>query len=284
MIKTPLRYPGGKSRAIDNISLLVPDFKEYREPFIGGASVYFHIRQRYPDREYWINDLLFELYNFWATCRDDSNSIINNTLKWMEKFPNGKELFKYLKLNMCYFNKKEKASAYFVLNRIAFSGCTLVGGFSEHSYETGLTEENVNQLKEVEDILKGTKITNFDYQKVVEAKTGRKDEDVFVFMDPPYYSATESGLYGKSDKWRNLHKSFDHLRYAEIMKKCKYKWLITYDDSKYIRKLFNWATIIPWNLTYGMRKYDSVGKEIFISNYLDSIIETKQKNICDAWG
>ncbi|GHT20564.1 hypothetical protein AGMMS4957_07860 [Bacteroidia bacterium] len=49
-------------------------------------------------------------------------------------------------------------------------------------------------------------------------------------------------------------------------------WLITYDDSKYIRDLFSFATIIPWNLTYGMRNItensDQTGKELFISNYL----------------
>lgn len=280
IVKTPLRYPGGKSRAIDSIAPLVPDFKEYREPFIGGGSVYFYIRQRYPDRSYWINDLLFELYNFWIICRDDPDSIVDNALEWTKKFSNGKELFKYLKTNMCYFGEKEKASIYFILNRIAFSGCTLVGGFSEHSYETGLTKENIIELKDVGNILKGTKITNYDYQKVVDVG----GEDVFIFLDPPYYSATESGLYGKTDKWRNLHKSFDHLRFAEVMKKCKHKFLITYDDSEFIRKLFSWATIIPWNLTYGMRQYDSVGKELFISNYLDKVTETKQKNIDDAWG
>ena len=35
MIKSPLRYPGGKSRAIVQISDLVPEFKEFREPFVG---------------------------------------------------------------------------------------------------------------------------------------------------------------------------------------------------------------------------------------------------------
>ena len=55
------------------------------------------------------------------------------------------------------------------------------------------------------------------------------------------------------------------------MKQTKHKWLITYDDSDYIRDLFSFAKIKTWDLTYGMRnvnkKSDQVGKELFISNY-----------------
>lgn len=32
MIKSPLRYPGGKSRAVKIISPIIPEFKEFREP------------------------------------------------------------------------------------------------------------------------------------------------------------------------------------------------------------------------------------------------------------
>ncbi|MEZ7867101.1 MAG: DNA adenine methylase [Paludibacteraceae bacterium] len=90
-----------------------------------------------------------------------------------------------------------------------------------------------------------------------------------MFFDPPYYSATKSALYGKNG---DMHKSFDHERFAENMRNCKHNWLITYDDSTFIRKLFSFANIIPWTLTYGMRNInddsDQNGKEIFISNYL----------------
>ena len=38
-IKTPLRYPGGKSRAAERLLKLAPQCKEFREPFLGGGSV-----------------------------------------------------------------------------------------------------------------------------------------------------------------------------------------------------------------------------------------------------
>ena len=109
------------------------------------------------------------------------------------------------------------------------------------------------------------KITNWDYQQVVEAA----GENVFIFLDPPYYTATKSALYGKNG---NLHKNFDHERFAQVMQNCKHPWLITYDNSPYIRELFSFAHIFTWELTYGMRNVTQNStqqeKEIFISNYL----------------
>ena len=53
MIKSPLRYPGGKQRAIAQIANYLPQsFHEFREPFIGGGSVFLYICQTYPDIKY----------------------------------------------------------------------------------------------------------------------------------------------------------------------------------------------------------------------------------------
>jgi DNA adenine methylase len=50
MIKSPLRYPGGKSRAVDLISSLIPDFDDYREPFLGGGSLFINLKQIFPSK------------------------------------------------------------------------------------------------------------------------------------------------------------------------------------------------------------------------------------------
>ncbi len=71
MIKSPLRYPGGKSKALEQILPLIPHFEEFREPFVGGGSVFLALKQLYPDRKYWINDLYFELYKFWEYTQKD---------------------------------------------------------------------------------------------------------------------------------------------------------------------------------------------------------------------
>ena len=49
-LKTPLRYPGGKSKAIKTLSQWYPKvITEYREPFIGGGSIAIDVTKENPD-------------------------------------------------------------------------------------------------------------------------------------------------------------------------------------------------------------------------------------------
>lgn len=112
-------------------------------------------------------------------------------------------------------------------------------------------------------------ITNTDYEEVVSSD----GNSVFIFLDPPYFSARKSALYGRNG---NLHRSFNHERFASVMKKYNHKRLITYNEDGYIRKLFSFSNIFPWNSTYGMRSINcngssQIGREVFISNYLTSL-------------
>lgn len=274
MIKSPLRYPGGKSRAVNLISELLPEFDEFREPFVGGGSIFIYAKQRFPNKKFWVNDLYFELYKFWEMSQKDVDALIDKIYEWRNQFPIGKELHQFLNKNIDTFNDLERAAAFFIYNRITFSGTSLSGGFSQGAFSGRFTESSIQRLNDFAQVINGTtKITNLDYKDVVN----KEGENVFIFLDPPYYSATKSALYGKNG---HLHKAFDHEEFAETMKNCNHKWLITYDDCEYIRELFDFANIIPWNLTYGMRNItetsDQKGKELFISNYLDEIPQTNQ--------
>jgi DNA adenine methylase len=276
MIKSPLRYPGGKSRAVETIAKLIPDFDEFREPFLGGGSVFVYVKQRFPNKKYWINDLYSELYKFWEMTQKDVDTLIEKVYEWKEKYLIGKDLFNFLNENHKDFDDLEKAAAFFVYNRITFSGTTLSGGYSEGAFTGRFTESSIKRLNDLRQIINGSLITNSDYEELLK----KDGENVFIFLDPPYYSATKSALYGKNG---HLHKSFNHKRFAENMKNCEHKWLITYDDSEYIRNLFSFANITSWNLTYGMRNVtehsDQTGKELFISNYALKKMQNKNEQL-----
>ena len=273
MIKSPLRYPGGKSRSVDLISTIIPEFDEFREPFVGGGSIFIYAKQRFPNKKFWVNDLYFELFKFWEMTQKDVDALVDKVYEWRNKFPIGKELHKFLNENLSNFNDLERGAAFFIYNRITFSGTSLSGGFSEGAFTGRFTESSIKRLNQFAKVINGSTITNLDYEELVKSE----GENVFIFLDPPYYSATKSALYGKNG---NMHKTFDHKKFAENMKNCNHKWLITYDDSEYIRELFSFANIMPWELMYGMRNVvegsDQKGKEIFISNYLQKLPETQQ--------
>ena len=276
-VKSPLRYPGGKSRAVKQIMPLVPEFEEFREPMVGGGSVFFALKQKYPDKKFWINDINNDLYLFWKNTKDNIAKLEKEIRNVKENSKEGKELHRELTKNNKDLNDFEKAVRFFVLNRITFSGLADCGGFSQGAFHNRFTHSSIDRLKKASEILDGTKITNQDYEDMVKS-SGNK---VFIFLDPPYLSKTKSKLYGKNG---DLHEGFDHKRFAETMKNCKeHKWLVTYDDDPNVIKLFQneeGIYLYRWQLQYGMNNYKqgnaAKGDELFISNYPIPKLEDKR--------
>jgi DNA adenine methylase len=267
MLKSPLRYPGGKSRVAEIIVEQFPKFDEYREPFLGGGSVFIETKRRFPDKKFWINDAYIDLFKLWEQAQIDADTLCDRIIALKNQFANGKELYQFLKANRNNFNDLETASAFFIFNRITFSGTTLSGGYSESAFHGRFTLSSIERLRPLQNLLENVEITNFDYEKLV-TKDG---ENILLYLDPPYFSARQSLLYGKKG---NLHKNFDYERFADVMKHCKHKWFITLDDCEYIRELFSFAEIKSLQFAYGMRNVkensSQIGRELLISNYLST--------------
>ena len=266
LAKSPLRYPGGKSKAISQIIAYLPEgFTEYREPFVGGGSLFIYLKQIYPELEYWINDLNTDLYYFWLCAKEENQKLYDEVWKMKRMYPDGRELFEMLtKQNVEELSGVGRAVRFFVLNRITFSGTVEAGGYSQKAFESRFTPSSLERLLPLETLLETVRITNLDYREVLTPST----KEVFTFFDPPYLSATKSRLYGKKGV---LHTVFNHQEFAETLKTYKHHWLITYDDSEEIRSYFDSANIYEWELQYGMNNYKQAkaakGKELFISSY-----------------
>ena len=272
--KSPLRYPGGKSRALKKILPLIPaNIGEFREPFVGGGSVFFAIRGIFQNgiKSYWINDLNYDLYCFWKQVRDNIADVVKELRKTHTTTTDGRALFEKLAKSkdlLCQeqdmLSEFERAVRFFVLNRITFSGVVDSGGYSQAAYEKRFTVSSIDRVDMIAPYLSGVTITNEDYTDALF----HSGDDVFIFLDPPYWKATESKLYGTRGA---LHTAFDHELFAENMRKCPHRWLITYDDSPMIRDLFGFADIHEWTLQYGMNNYRqgtaAKGNELFIKNY-----------------
>jgi DNA adenine methylase len=267
MIKSSLRYPGGKSKAISQIAEYLPDrFSEFREPFVGGGSVFIYLKQKFPHLKIWINDLNRELFLFWKSTQSHLPQLVEEIRRVKDKYTNGKLLFQeFTSVDTNNLSDFDRAVRFFILNRITFSGTVESGGFSEQAFHKRFTYSSIDRLEKLEKIVTtDIKITNLDYEELLHAD----GKDVFIFLDPPYFAATKSKLYGKDG---DLHTSFDHERFAELVRECRHRWLITYDNSPKIRENFQDCNIFEWELQYGMNNYKqsnaAKGKELFITNY-----------------
>ena len=124
-LKTPLRYPGGKSRACVKMDQFLPDlneYKEFREPFLGGGSVALHITKKYPHLNIWVNDLYEPLVNFWVQLQQFGTDLTNQLRDYKLTHPNpdsARELFLESKerINDQKFDSLERACAFYIVNK-----------------------------------------------------------------------------------------------------------------------------------------------------------------------
>jgi len=260
--KTPLlfRYPGGKHYAI---KILRPfweavDHQEFREPFVGGASVFFN---KPKVAKNWLNDLDKELITSMKQISDPSSrkklarrfeSEIANPQRWREV------------MNLEPKTDLEVAHKYFYLNRTSFSGklVSAAWGYREkRSLPPARWHERIIPCGEK---LESVRFTSWDFEKVISAPS---KNETLMFVDPPYF------LPSKKKHYRHGFTQDDHVRLADNLKETDHHFFLTYEDAPEVRKLYKWANIYPVNFFYrvgdsgtqgGVRKQ---GFELVITNY-----------------
>ena len=269
--KTPLRYPGGKSRACVKMDQYIPDlrdFKEYREPFLGGGSVAIHITKKYPHLNVWVNDLYEPLVNFWKTLQDDGHALYKRLQELKSRYPDvasAKGLFLEAKelVNDDSVSPLYRACSFYVINKCSFSGLTESSSFSKQASVSNFSMRGIEKLPGYTQIIQNWKITNGRYQELLT-----DDKSTFTYLDPPYEIG--SNLYGKKG---DMHKGFDHDGFATICDRFVGPQLISYNSSQLIKDRFKEYQAGEFDLTYTMR---SVGeymreqkdrKELLLYNY-----------------
>ena len=236
LMKSPLRYPGGKTRAVKILTERLPkDTKTLLSPFIGGGS--FELSTGIDVKA---NDLFVPLYTFWSVLQSNPEELERRVRALM---PVEKETFKQLRSTIREISDPvDVAAAYYVINRCSFSGSTFCGGFSQEASTGRLNESSLKTLRSLN--LGRFEISNMDCCDFLDAHP--ESPGTFVYADPPYYISTY--IYGKDG---DMHESFDHAKFASVIKKRK-DWLLSYNDCEYIRELYKDCVIESVSWSYGM--------------------------------
>ena len=269
-LKTPLRYPGGKSRACTKMDIYFPDlreYKEFREPFLGGGSVAIHITKKYPDLKIWVNDLYEPLVNFWQQLQMFGAEMKNDLIQLKNRHcdpVSAKFLFQESKTYLEVGNDPYwKALSFYVVNKCSFSGLTESSAFSKQASNSNFSMRGIEKLPGYSQIISKWKITNYSYDYLMD-----NEGDVFVYLDPPY--DIKSNLYGKKG---SMHKGFDHDKFSKDCDECFMPQLISYNSDQLVKDRFKMWRVAEFDLTYTMR---SVGeymreqksrKELLLFNY-----------------
>ena len=168
-LKTPLRYPGGKSRAVGKIKNFFPNLsncKEYREPFLGGGSVALHISIAFPHLNIWVNDLYEPLTNFWQILQRQGDEIASRLKDIKANTSDCRGLFEDSKsiLQDRGSTPVERAIAFYIVNKCSFSGLTESSSFSRQASIQNFSMRGINKLPQYSRIIQRWTITNDDYE------------------------------------------------------------------------------------------------------------------------
>ena len=282
-LKTPLRYPGGKSRACVKMDSYFPDLRnydEFREPFLGGGSVAIYITKKYPSLDIWVNDLYEPLVNFWqqlqmfgSDLKDklvDLKSTYNNPESAKELFLASKE-----KINDQSLPSLDRAVAFYIVNKCSFSGLTESSSFSQQASIANFSLRGIEKLPAYSKLIEKWRITNYSYDYLMDGNKG-----AFMYLDPPY--DIKDNLYGRKG---SMHKGFDHDKFAADCDANDMDQLVSYNSDQLVKDRFKNWNAAEFDLTYTMR---SVGeymreqkqrKELLLFNYgIEGLVKLDQSN------
>ena len=269
---SPLRYPGGKSvlapyivEVIERNGLLDGT---YIEPFAGGAGIAWNLLLRGHARRVIINDACQHVAAFWRSLffqtdglieMVDSTKVNINNYMFQKEVANDPNAYSDLELGF----------ATLFLNRTNRSGILSagpIGGYNQKgNYKIDARFNKANILQKIRGLsFYSTQVSIFQKDAITfieENVIGALDPaKSFIYFDPPYYI-----------KGRRLYfdafKKDDHTILSKRLAKLRdYYWILSYDSSDEIRRLYSKKTFRFSNLDigYSANSYQR-GQEVIIS-------------------
>lgn len=240
---SPLRYPGGKTCLAFQLSKIIAQYFPKGEkitliePYAGGAGASLKLLFSGKVNKIIINDLDRAIYSFWKTAIREADYLINNILKVdinIKEWEKQKEIYSNPTSNI-----RDLAFATLFLNRTNRSGIIEggpIGGMKQAGYwdiRARFPKNTiVKRLKKIKKYKSKVKVYNLDGIELLKNLENKCDiNNCLIFLDPPYYEKGKS-LY------LNHYNNSDHEELEKYLANSSFKWIMTYDDVPYIRKLY----------------------------------------------
>jgi DNA adenine methylase len=269
--RTPLRYPGGKSRLTGFVKLVMDQNGlsggEYMEPYAGGAGVALNLLSSDHAAHVHINDINEAIFAFWKCVFDDPDNLcqlIHDTPVTMDTWHQQKAVFE----NQTGKSTLELGFAAFFLNRTNRSGI-LTGGVIGGKKQLGKWKIDARYHKEnlclkietLSTFADRVSLYNLDAELLLNRIGKALPKKSLTFLDPPYFVKSKR-LY------EDLYTPKDHARIAERVKKLKRPWIISYDKVPQISRLYFDLRGLSYDLPYSAGRKHNGAEVIFVSSYL----------------
>ena len=262
--KSPLRYGGGKSLAVGLIIEHFPnDIKRVISPFLGGGSVEVASALEL-GLEVKAFDIFDILVNFWQLLLKDSKALYES----LHKLEPTKENYAMIKEELkAFWNERHKNPANkplvklnsLTLARDYYFNFNLSYGPGFLGWMSTIYEDKGRYLKALEKVrdfgthknAKNLSVECASFETIFE-----KYPEDFFYLDPPYFLEGDSKMFKGIYPMRNFpihHNAFNHELLSELLKKHKGRFILSYNDCKFVREAYKDFKILEprWQYTMG---------------------------------
>lgn len=266
-MKTPIRYAGGKTRAIKIISPYLDNETKIISPFMGGGSL--EVNWASKGIEVIGYDLFDVLVNFWDTLINDKDGLVN---KLRDIDPTPEEYNRIKEILMTWENTQEMlkgwktdhykrnniitldnitAAAYYYFNHNTSYGPGYLGWGSSVYLNQKKWDSMINNISKFN--LPNLSVKQGSFDNVLPNHINDT-----LYLDPPYYLERDkdnkmfTGIY----PMRNIpihHNNFNHELLMDILKQHKGKFVLSYNNCETIREYYkDFTQVFPsWNYSMG---------------------------------
>jgi DNA adenine methylase len=269
---SPLRYPGGKGKIANYVKLIILDNDlvgcDYVEPYAGGASVALTLLfEEYADHIH-INDLNRSVFTFWQVALTNPDELCRRierarltTREWerqrrIQDDPDADPV--------------DLAFSTFFLNRTSRSGI-IGGGVIGGRDQTGpwkmdarfTREPLIRRIQRIARFATRITVTRRDAAEYLR-NVLPEIEGAFVYLDPPYYVKGAKG----ARLYENFYSPDDHAEIAQIVRRLKAPWIVSYDAAAQVAELYQGCATISYDLHYSASKNLQGAEFMFFSRGL----------------
>lgn len=252
-MKTLLRYAGGKSKAINQITPFIKHYDEIISPFIGGGSLEVHWASNLGKKVIGY-DVFDVLVNFWNVLLNKPKELYSELSKIQ---PTDDEYVRIKEILMCLDKTQEmlkdwntnhykreniiklddiKLATYYYFNH----NCSYGPGYLGWGSSVYLNDK---KWKSMIDKIKDFKCDNLKVEQLSFEKSIIKHKNDFLYLDPPYFLDKDSdnkmhkGMY----PMKNIdvhHSGFNHELLRDLLLSHEGDFVLSYNNCETIREYY----------------------------------------------
>ncbi len=245
-----ISWIGGKKLLRNKILSEFPEkgsFKRYIEVF-GGAGWVLFSSDRHAELEVY-NDVNGNLVNLFRCTKyhpEELQKELGFVLMSREQFFDAKE-----QMEIRGLTDIQQAARFFVLIKESFGADLRSFGVCSKNMKNA-----INYILAISERLKNVIIENQDFERILRTYD-RKDS--LFYLDPPYYEAEKY--------YPDRFMQEDHMRLKESLSKVEGKFILSYNDNEYVRKLYNIVEIERMSNMVKNEQRKPRYRELLIKNY-----------------